>query len=326
MDLKSRFFLVTILTLLTGCSNYEFISKDEINKRINEKVRELVNIREAELRKEILASLEKEEKDDARHEIDEPETEKEVIDANLRGTRWGMSMQEVQDVEKDDYIKKSSKALFYRDKTADLPSIIQYIFHEDKLVKAKIFFADPKLSRILPSKTFLKAESEYAYIEELLCNKYGPAQTETNLFSNIENLKRKQQELADEVLKYQRELEDKNEEANRASKDLQKKYDGWNNARSIIKKEMEPYETAKRRLRDWVKEVTRQKSDIDIEIRKEEQRKKDDLLPKTIASSWYKPGFFDVDLKYAESTKGPVLYVQYNGFVSENTSVVPSDL
>lgn len=310
--------------LLAGCSKYEIVTKEEIAQRIEQEVARRESAIREETRRSVLAEVATQKV--AAAVADAPDEQPVAPDSNLRKTRWGMSQQEVITAEGSNYLQRTDSALLYKVSTARLPSVIKYVFEEGTLVKADIYFSDPRLARVLPLKSSTSVESDFGRIHELLSNKYGPAKITTNLVSKIKELKRKKERLDDSLDQYQRQHEDLNRERDRKRDALQNEYRGWKNASEIIDRALEGYKSQIQRSDDWIRQIRRQQEDIDKEIREEEYRERDGKLPKSVDSRWYRSGSYDVTLSMSISPQGAFLWTHYNGFVSDTVSLIPSDL
>ena len=301
--------------LLVGCSKYDRVTKEEIALRVEQEVARRESAIREEARRSVLAEV-------ATHE------QPAAFNSNLRKTRWGMSQEEVITVEGSNYLQRTNPILLYKVLTARLPSVIKYVFEEDTLVKAYIYFNDPRLARVLPLKSVTSTESDFGRIHELLSNKYGTAKTTTKIVSKIEDLKRKNARLNDSLRQYQRQSENFNRERELKRNVLIKKAYGsrFNNPREWIDSRLKVYDEKIRYVDKWIREIRRQQEDINKDIREEEYKKRDGKLPKSVESRWYRAGSYDVTLSMNISPQGVYLSSHYNGFVSDTVFSISSDL
>ena len=302
---------------------YELLTQEEINQRVDRILSQKIDALRDEMRQQILM-----EQASLVPSSEAPIVAQETIvpDSNLRKTLWGMTQKEVMIAEGTNYLKNTGAYLLYKVITAALPTIIKYEFEEQKLVRATIYFADPRLASYIRPKGLLQAEADYYRVHELLCNKYGPANINTNLISKLEDLVRTQERLNDQLQTYKRQYDDLSKDRDRKYKDLLREYGSWNNGRQIIDKYLAEYDKNIERTEDYITDIEKRQEDIDSQIREEEYRRKDGRLPKSVTSKWYYSGAYDITLTLNSTPEAVYLWLAYNGFVSERVSEVPSDL
>ena len=84
---------------------------------------------------------------------------------DFRKTRWGMSKQEVKNIEESELMEEARGILKYKGEIGDHRGIILYGFTEDKLESGGYYFLDI-------STDYADAMLEYSEVEKLLVKKY----------------------------------------------------------------------------------------------------------------------------------------------------------
>lgn len=328
---KSNYFAVFVAllaSLLMGCGGYELLSPEELLRR-DRKVRKETAVQiEARMtnefaRKEI--GIRKDARRKLMAELEAVKIPKAPPNNNLRNTRWGMSQEEVIVAEGSGLIKRTKSSIIYKVHTAGLLSIIKYGFKGDRLVKANIYFSNPKLSSVLPIKSAISCEADFRRMHDLLSEKYGSAEITTQQISNIEDLLRKQERLDDTLIQYQRQLKDLQRDYNRKRSELLKQFKGWRDRDHQVQRRLVDKEKQAQRLEDWIVEIKRKQADIEPKIREEQYNQRDGKLPTTTICRWYRPSLFDISLSWSTSSQGAFLSARYNGFITPNLSAAPSD-
>ena len=314
-----------LVSVFMGCGGYELLSQEELYRR-EAKVRQETAMQVEMRMTNEFARQEQRIRESARRELlAELKAAKKPPDNNLRNTRWGMSQDEVVASEKSIPLKRIENAIIYKDYTAELPSIIRYIFEGGRLVKAETHFSNPRMASALPLRSPSLVEADFRRMFDLLTEKYGEAAITTEQVSRIEQLLREQERLNDTLVQYQRQRIDLQRDYDRQRAELMKKYEGWRDREYQVNKHLKDKDTLARRLDDWLEDTRRKQADIEPKIREEQYNHRDGKLPQITVCRWYRPSLYDVTLTWNSSSQGAALFTQYNGFITPNLSAAPSD-
>ncbi len=249
-----------------------------------------------------------------------------VDDYTPRNLRWGMSTKEVIAKEGPDCVKQTPTTLMYAVETAGLPSLVLYQFEENKLVKASICFADPRMGRLLPEKSSMQAEKDFSRITELLSKKYGHAEMTTNSVSYLKQLEQRVETFKESLDSYERQREDISRKREQKRDDLQEHYRGWKSPQALINKDLEYYDAELRRNNEWQIELRRNIQDAQKAVEKEREIERSGKRKAQVIGHWYSTGLYDIYLTLTYLQNGVQIAATYNGVMSKNVINIPSQL
>jgi len=106
----------------------------------------------------------------------EPDTENKNK-YQFRNTEWGMSIQEVKNIENQEPVYENKEMIVYEDSIIQLPVELIYIFVDNKLVRTKYIF----IQKHTNENDFI---SDYRSLNNALTNKYGKPDGEDHFWSD----------------------------------------------------------------------------------------------------------------------------------------------
>lgn len=231
---------------------------------------------------------------------------------HFRRTRWGMSRAEVRESEGGELLRESEQALVYAVTTLELPSLLTYVFVQDRLMRARLSFSDPA-GRDIPPLSVAQAQQRFLYLREQLRTRYGePVQRTTHLPRDVSGLQRtvrKQDELTQQ---YDTAIAETEQRLKKQRELLEQRFRRWNNREEMVARGLKPYERDLRDLRDWKKVALAlaEQSRKGIQERKSADSSKP--LVATMGAQWpFARGVQDIELRVDFRGAAPRLDIRY---------------